>query len=1183
DTPKDKADTIYMVQSWQRKTRQKVSQKFSRGSEISFPTFTADNTVVEPLTIKINAGGHDIHRMYIDGGASADILYKHCFQRLRPEVKSQLNPATTSPSPYNGIIGRPGISAICAVPSTAHGMLKFPVDDGIVTIYNTTVPPRECNTVACDATQTQTQHAAKVINLKRNLDIFAWEPKHMTGVPRSITKHKLKIRQGYSPVRQKKQLCDNSFKDWCVKLNITQHFASVKHPQTNGLVERANRSLGEGIKACLDKHKGRWMEELSHVLWAHRTTIKFSTRDTPFSLVYGTEAVILAKIGMPTIRTTKVNVATNDDERRIDLDLLEERRERAAIYEAKAKLPSPYNGIIGRPGISAIRAVPSTAHGMLKFPVDGGFVTIYNTTVPPRECNTVACDATQTQTQHAAKVINLKVAIHPDYPEQEVSIGGSLSDRGRVAMCALLQRNLDIFAWEPKHMTGVRRSITEHKLKIQQGYSPVRQKKQLCDNPFKDWCGKLNITQHFASVKHPQTNGLVERANRNLGEGIKAHLDKHKGRWVEELSQVLWAHRTTKKVSTRDTPFSLVYETEAVIPAKIGMPTIRTAEVNVATNDDERRIDLDLLEERREHAAICEAKAKSKMKGYYDAKFTDSECIVLGRNFKFLDNANILLRTPRQHNMSSIDLNNIVPHKDLTCLVAKASDDECILWHRRLGYLNVKTMNKLVRHNLVRGLPTKSFDNDHNCTACLKGKQHKASWIKREFSNARTPQQNGFTEKRNRTLIEAARTMLADAKLPVTFWAEAVNTACYVQNRVLVNKSQNKTPYELFNGRTPAIGFHKPFGYHVIILNTLDNLGKFEVKGDEGTKDAASQEIKKDISFLRYIALPNWVHDALLESSSSKPQDGCSPEVPEGNGNTNPIASTSNPLSAQMETLTVEIPIPTVGYGSINLDEKGMTGRVTLDGSPMLTTDIEAGKHDVLSGMTNDDHKESMDAIDINTKSTSYAGAVGVSAKDQPKVNSNFRTLVADPVFDGVNIFIPRKVVKKKWSMDTRLIKEELTRIPIWVKLHDVPNQVYEEDVVFYHFLGMDSPKKPSVLSMNEGRPDVIYKRKDKSMSTNDGQFVGPSVKQNVRYEPKENTSAPKKVVTNVGDTSQLASMLKTTGYSSKKENLSMYNSFSTLNDEEDDEEDVQNMYDESNLLQNKKTGESSSFTATAG
>ncbi|GJX34137.1 reverse transcriptase domain-containing protein [Tanacetum coccineum] len=113
---------------------------------------------------------------------------------------------------------------------------------------------------------------------------------------------------------------------------------------------------------------------------------------------------------------------------------------------------------------------------------------------------------------------------------------------------------------------------------------------------------------------------MVERANRSLGEGIKARLDRHKGRWVEELSHVLWAHRTTIKVSTGDTPFSLVYGTEAVIPAEIGMPTIRTAEVNIATNDDERRIDLDILEERREQAAIREEKAKLQMKGYYDAK-----------------------------------------------------------------------------------------------------------------------------------------------------------------------------------------------------------------------------------------------------------------------------------------------------------------------------------------------------------------------------------------------------------------------------------------------------------------------------------------------------------------------------------------------------------------------------------
>ncbi|GJU68533.1 putative ribonuclease H-like domain-containing protein [Tanacetum coccineum] len=106
--------------------------------------------------------------------------------------------------------------------------------------------------------------------------------------------------------------------------------------------------------------------------------------------------------------------------------------------------------------------------------------------------------------------------------------------------------------------------------------------------------------------------------------------------------------------------------------------------------------------------------------------------------------------------------------------------------------------------------------------------------IKREFSVARTLQQNGVAERKNRTIIEAARTMLADSKLPTTFWVEAVNTACYVQNRVLVIKPHNKTPYELFLGRKLALSFMRPFGCPITILNIIDRLGKFDGKADEG-------------------------------------------------------------------------------------------------------------------------------------------------------------------------------------------------------------------------------------------------------------------------------------------------------------------------------------------------------------
>nr|GFA65849.1 retrovirus-related Pol polyprotein from transposon TNT 1-94 [Tanacetum cinerariifolium] len=142
--------------------------------------------------------------------------------------------------------------------------------------------------------------------------------------------------------------------------------------------------------------------------------------------------------------------------------------------------------------------------------------------------------------------------------------------------------------------------------------------------------------------------------------------------------------------------------------------------------------------------------------------FGQGGCKITGKGTINTDDTNVLLRTPRQHNMYTIDLNNVVSHKDLTCLVTKSSVDE-------------------------------------------------------------------------------------------------------------LNKSQNETPYELFNGRTSAIGFLKPFGCHVMILNTLDNLRKFDAKENE---------------------------------------DACNADAPESNGNSNPTATLINPLADHMETLAVETPIP---------------------------------------------------------------------------------------------------------------------------------------------------------------------------------------------------------------------------------------------------------------------------------
>ncbi|GJU35066.1 putative ribonuclease H-like domain-containing protein [Tanacetum coccineum] len=107
--------------------------------------------------------------------------------------------------------------------------------------------------------------------------------------------------------------------------------------------------------------------------------------------------------------------------------------------------------------------------------------------------------------------------------------------------------------------------------------------------------------------------------------------------------------------------------------------------------------------------------------------FNDTECIVLSPNFKLTDESHVLLKVPRKNNMYSVDLKNIIPKGDLTCLFGKATSDESKLWHKRLGHINFKTMNKLVKGNLVRGLPSKLFEIHQTCVACQKGKQHRAS------------------------------------------------------------------------------------------------------------------------------------------------------------------------------------------------------------------------------------------------------------------------------------------------------------------------------------------------------------------------------------------------------------------------------------------------------------------------
>ncbi|GKC22883.1 hypothetical protein Tco_1025033 [Tanacetum coccineum] len=140
--------------------------------------------------------------------------------------------------------------------------------------------------------------------------------------------------------------------------------------------------------------------------------------------------------------------------------------------------PSPYNGIIKKPRVRRIQAVPSTAHGMLKFPVTGRMVTLRSSRIIPLECTMVSGPGVRQPVINQVTEEKIQVAIHPEYPEQTTAIGSTLTAEGRNELCGLRKRNLDIFAWKPADMSGVPRHIAEHRLNIREGCLPVRQKKR---------------------------------------------------------------------------------------------------------------------------------------------------------------------------------------------------------------------------------------------------------------------------------------------------------------------------------------------------------------------------------------------------------------------------------------------------------------------------------------------------------------------------------------------------------------------------------------------------------------------------------------------------------------------------------------------------------------------------------
>ncbi|GJX96090.1 reverse transcriptase domain-containing protein [Tanacetum coccineum] len=730
---KDKPLTILMIQPWERVAKPRITQSFSLETAISFPPLREEDRTEGPMIIEVEMGGHFVHRVYIDGRASSKVLYEHCFIKLRKEIRDQMVPATThligfsgetiwtlgqiallvkigndvhstsgwmnfmvirSPSQHNAIIGRPGIRKICAVPSTAHGMLKFPVEGGTVLLQSSRIIPMECamisgpsikspavnqileekiniaihpeypeQTVAIGSTLTEKVLKELCSLLKQNLDIFAWKPAGMTGVPRKIAKHRLNIREGYSPVRQKKRghapernkviqeevekLVDTGimkevhyhswlsnpvmvkkndgtwrmcvdFKDlnnacpkdcyplpeiyWkfelegydiqyrlrtAIKGQILADFI-VERPKEESLDELMAEpeilpepwTLFTDGSSCLDgSGAGLRIAEQMGVknlqanvdsrLVANQVNGSYIAKESDAlskiastSFAHLSKQVLVEELKEKSINEKEILDVVEEEGNTwmtpiceyLAKEILLENKKKARAVHRKAARYAMINGTLYKKSFLGpwLRCVGPLQANYVLIEIHEGSCSMHSGPIyvvakvirtgyymPTmhmdarnliRECNDgqIHCPIPRNPQQNLTPI----TSPWPFY-KWGIDIAGPFPEGpGKVKFLIVaidyFTKWIDVKAVVTITGNQVKKFVWDNivcRFGLP-GEIILDNEKQFRDNPFKDWCVKLCIRQCFASVKHPQANGLVERANRSLGEGIKARLDE---------------------------------------------------------------------------------------------------------------------------------------------------------------------------------------------------------------------------------------------------------------------------------------------------------------------------------------------------------------------------------------------------------------------------------------------------------------------------------------------------------------------------------------------------------------------------------------------------------------------------------------------------------------------------------
>nr|GEU80010.1 reverse transcriptase domain-containing protein [Tanacetum cinerariifolium] len=787
------------------------------------------------LVIEAEMGGHMIHHMYVDGSSSMEILYKHCFNRLRPKIKSQMVPATTSLtgfsgkniwalghlrllviigdtnhstrvwmnfmivrslSPYNGIIGRPGIRAIQALPSAVHGMLKFPVEGGIVTIRSTVLIPTECTSVitsfvvsreertrpanfkvalhpqypdqevAIEGTLSDKGRTELCSILKKNLDIFVWQPSDMIGVPRDpktgggrdherglLPRLAIQPIHGYHQIQlaepdEEKTAFHTGQGVYCyTKMPFGLKNAGTTYQR---LMDKAFESqIGRNIEVYVDdlvvkSHiEDEMMRDIEETFRALRkVNMKLNLKKCSFVLaegiflgyVFTLEGIkpcpdkTAPVLQLPSPRTIKEVQSLNGKLASLNRFLSKSAKKSLPLFQTLKKCikKSDFHWtaeaeqafkqlkqhlselplliladfLIEMPGKNpqAAPAVKTQEEPWMLFTdgsscVDGSGAGLILTNPEGVEFTYALrfqFAASNNEAEYEALIAGLRIAAQMGVKDVHVSVDSKLVANQVLGTYVAKEDNMVKYLKIVKSLlrvlfqTGTGRSTQRQIHKREGGGNDDRGRRTDLDDTDSGLFKRRNSPRRQEGGKKAPPQGPTIRINRRnylqavipytvvkmrwtalcgihrpitrspqqpltpitdpwpfykWGIDIAGPFPEGPGKvkflivamdyftkWIEAkamatITSYLYGIILCAALSSHgDTLFSLTYGNEAVIPTEIGMPTYRTAVVDVVSNDEELRLNLDLLEERRERAAIYEAKAKSKMTKYYNAR-----------------------------------------------------------------------------------------------------------------------------------------------------------------------------------------------------------------------------------------------------------------------------------------------------------------------------------------------------------------------------------------------------------------------------------------------------------------------------------------------------------------------------------------------------------------------------------